>query len=156
MKKLLGMLLLFGVFIGLGACNKDVAKETEEKPVKEETAIKVEDAEKLFKGYYTERYTIKDPSNPPTSDEIAANIKEYLSEKEYNAQISNNYYAMPSVVAKELNKSIEVQDVKLEEESKNDDGTVDYAYTTKFKVYDENSSKTYEPPVVGYFPSGYW
>jgi hypothetical protein len=35
-------------------------------------------------------------------------------------------------------------DVKLEEQSKNDDGTIDYLYTTTFKVYDENSSKIYE------------
>ncbi|WP_148357812.1 hypothetical protein [Peribacillus simplex] len=51
---------------------------------------------------------------------------------------------MPSLVAKEINKSIEVQSVKLEEQSINEDGTVDYTYTTVFKIYDENSSKIYE------------
>ncbi|MGE1166298.1 hypothetical protein ACQJ0Y_24290 [Peribacillus simplex] len=148
MKKIPVMMLLFVVFIGVVACNKDVVKEngeeTEGKPVKEENVVKVEDAEKLFKGYYTELYTIKDPSNPPTFDEIAENIKGYLSEDEYKAQIADRKYQIPELVSKEINKSIEVQDVNLEEQSKNDDGTIDYKYTTKFKVYDENSSKIYE------------
>lgn len=48
------------------------------------------------------------------------------------------------MVSKQIKKSIEVQDVKLEEQSKNDDGTIDYLYIMKFKVYDENSSKIYE------------
>lgn len=144
MKKILGMMLLFVVFISVVACNKDVAKESEEKPVKEENAVKVEDAEKLFKGYYTERYTVKDPSNPPTFDEIADNVKGYLSEDEYKDQIENRYYSLPTMISKEINKSIEVKDVNLKEQSKNDDGTIDYTYTTIFKVYDDNSSKNYE------------
>jgi hypothetical protein len=40
------------MFFGVVACNKNVAKEKDE-PVKEDV-IKVEDAEELFKGYYTE------------------------------------------------------------------------------------------------------
>ncbi|MGG0409175.1 hypothetical protein [Peribacillus simplex] len=138
--------MLFVVFSG--ACDKEVVKEngevTERNPVKEGNVIKLEEAEKLFKGYYTARYTIKDPANPPTFDEIADNIKGYLSEDEYNAQILNRFYSMPSLVAKEINKSIEVQSVKLEEQSINEDGTVDYTYTTVFKIYDENSSEIYE------------
>ncbi|MDF9759391.1 hypothetical protein OKW24_001164 [Peribacillus simplex] len=147
-KKILGSLFLFVLIIGASACNKEVVKEngeaSERKPVKEEIVVKVEEAEKLFKGYYTARYTIKDPANPPTFAEIADNVKEYLSEDEYNAQILNRYYSIPSLVAKEINKSIVVQDVKLEEQRKNEDGTIDYTYTTEFKVYDENSSKIYE------------
>jgi uncharacterized protein affecting Mg2+/Co2+ transport len=38
------------------------------------------------------------------------------------------------MVAKEVNKSIEVQDLNLEEQSKNDDSTIDYKYTIKFKL----------------------
>ncbi|WP_081395728.1 hypothetical protein [Peribacillus simplex] len=141
-------MLLIAVFFGAGACNKEVVKENGEViggiPVKEGNAVKLRGAEKLFKGYYTARYTIKDPANPPTFDEIAENIKGYLSEDEYNAQILNRFYSMPALVAKEIKKSIEVQSVKLEEQSINEDGTVDYTYTTVFKVYDENSSKIYK------------
>ncbi|MCM3677423.1 hypothetical protein M3699_27565 [Peribacillus simplex] len=147
-KKILSLLFLFVLFIGVIACNKDVVKENglekEGKPVKEENVVNIEEVEKLFKGYYTVRYTVKDPSNPPTFDEIADNVKSYLSEDEYKAQIANRYYSLPTMISKEINKSIEVQDVNLEEQSKNDDGTIDYTYTTIFKVYDENSSKNYE------------
>ncbi|MFE4814537.1 hypothetical protein ACFQ9Y_26050 [Peribacillus simplex] len=123
---------------------KENGEMTERSNVKEGDAVKLEEAEKLFKGYYTARYTIKDPANPPTSDEIADRIKGYLSEDEYNAQILNRFYYMPALVAKEIKKSIEVQSVKLEEQSINEDGTVDYTYTTVFNVYDENSSKIYK------------
>ncbi|PEZ74658.1 hypothetical protein CN380_23745 [Bacillus sp. AFS017274] len=140
--------MLIAVFSVAGACNKEVVKEngemTERSPVKEGNAVKLEEAEKLFKGYYTVRYTIKDPANPPAFNEIADRIKGYLSEDEYNAQILNRFYSMPALVAKEIKKSIEVQSVKLEEQSINEDGTVDYTYTTVFKVYDENSSKIYK------------
>ncbi|MFJ5748482.1 hypothetical protein ACIQX3_20280 [Peribacillus frigoritolerans] len=112
------------MFIGVVACNKDVAKED----------VTKEAIEKFVKDYSTERYTVKDPSNPPSSDEIANKVKEYLSKDEYDAQIANRYYSIPSMVAKEVNKSIEVQDLNLEEQSKNDDSTIDYKYTIKFKL----------------------
>ncbi|MFC9601795.1 hypothetical protein ACFTQL_29275 [Peribacillus butanolivorans] len=141
-------MFLFVLFLGLVACNKDVVNENGEekegKPVKEENVVNVEEAEKLFKDYSTELYSIKDPSNPPTFDEIAENIKVYLTEEQYDAEIANRKFQIPELVSKQINKSIEVQDVKLEEQSKNDDGTIDYLYTTTFKVYDENSSKIYE------------
>ncbi|MEF2098059.1 hypothetical protein V3595_25995 [Bacillus sp. CFBP9009] len=141
-------MLFIAVFSCIGACNKEVVKEkgeiTERSLVKEGNVVKLGEAEKVFKGYYTAQYTINDPANPPTFDEIAGNIKGYLSEDEYNAQILNRFYSMPALVAKEINKSIEVQSVKLEEQSINEDGTVDYTYITVFKIYDENSSKIYE------------
>ncbi|USK74382.1 hypothetical protein [Peribacillus frigoritolerans] len=147
-KKILSLLFLSVLFIGVVACNKDVVKENGEekegKHVKKENVVKIEEAEKLFNSYSTELYTIKDPSNPPTSDEIAEKAKGYLTEEQYNAEIANREFQIPELVSKQINKSIEVQDVKLEEQSKNDDGTVDYLYTTTFKVYDENSSKMYE------------
>ncbi|MBK5444987.1 hypothetical protein JFV29_08995 [Peribacillus sp. TH16] len=147
-KKIFSLFFLFVLFIGVVACNKDVVKENgvekEGKPVKEEKVVNIEKAEKLFKDYSTELYTIKDSSNPPTFDEIAEKIKVYLTEEQYNAEIANRKFQIPELVSKQINKSIEVQDVKLEEQSKNDDGTIDYLYTTKFKVYDENSSKIYE------------
>ncbi|MFD4820404.1 hypothetical protein [Peribacillus butanolivorans] len=66
-KKIFSLLFLFVLFIGVVACNKDVVKENGEeqegKPVKEEKVVNIEDAEKLFKGYSTELYTIKDSSN---------------------------------------------------------------------------------------------
>ncbi|MFE4354540.1 hypothetical protein [Peribacillus butanolivorans] len=147
-KKIFSLLFLFILFIGVVACNKDVVKENGEeqegKPIKEGKVVNVEDAEKFFKGYSTELYTIKDLSNPPTFDEIAENIKVYLTEEQYNAEIANRKFQIPELVSKQINKSIEVQDVKLEEQGKNNDGTIDYLYTMKFKVYDENSSKIYE------------
>ncbi|MDM5223387.1 hypothetical protein QUF86_22125 [Peribacillus sp. NJ11] len=33
--------------------------------------------------------------------------------------------------------------LNLEEQSKNDDSTIDYKYTIKLKLYDEESSKVY-------------
>ena len=141
-KNILSLLFLFVLFNGVVACNKAVVKE--DKPIAEEKVVNLEDAEKLFEGYSTVLYTIKDVSNPPTSDEIAENIKVYLTDKQYKAEIDNRKYQIPELVSKQINKSIEVQDVKLEEQSKNDDGTIDYLYTTKFKIYDENSSKVYE------------
>ncbi|AOH56680.1 hypothetical protein ABE28_020115 [Peribacillus muralis] len=135
-KKIIGLLFLIVLINGVVACNKDVVKEGK--------MVTLEDAEKLFKGYSTELYTIKDPATPPTSDDIAKNIKVYLTEEHYNAEIANRKFQIPELVAKQINKSIEVQDVTLEEQSKNDDGTIDYLYTTKFKVYDDTSSKLYE------------
>jgi hypothetical protein len=144
-KKILSVLFLVVLFISAVACNKDVIKEnSEEKSLKEVNVVKVEEAEKLFNNYSKELYTIKDPSNPPTFDEIAEKIKVYLTEDQYNAEIANRKFQIPELVSKQINKSIEVQDVKLEEQSKNDDGKIDYLYTTTFKVYDENSSKIYE------------
>ncbi|MDP9740665.1 UNVERIFIED_ORG: hypothetical protein QFZ59_002495 [Bacillus sp. B2I3] len=134
-KKILSLLFLFVLFIGVVACNKDVAKED---------VAKEADIEKFVKDYSTERYNVKDPSNPPTSDEIANKVKEYLSKDEYDAQMDNRYYSIPSMVAKEVNKSIEVQNLNLEEQNKNDDSTIDYKYTIKFKLYDEKSSKVYD------------
>ncbi|AMM94715.1 hypothetical protein UP17_21415 [Peribacillus simplex] len=72
-------IVLFVLIIGASACNKEVVKEngeaSERKSVKEENVVKVEEAEKLFKGYYTARYTIKDPANPPTFAKIATMLK---------------------------------------------------------------------------------
>ncbi|WP_285769255.1 hypothetical protein [Peribacillus sp. SI8-4] len=141
-KKVLSLLLVFVCFNGAAACSKDAVKER--KPINEGSMVNLEDAEKLFKGYSKELYTIKDAANPPTSDEIATKMKVYLTDKQYKADINNRKYQLPELVSKQLNKRIEVQDVSLEEQSKNDDNTIDYFYTTKFKVYDENSSKVYE------------
>lgn len=147
-RKILSLLFLFVLFLGLIACNiyvvKENGEEKEEKPDKEENVVNVEEAEKLFIDYSAELYTIKDPSNPPTFDEIAENIKVYLTEEQYDAEIANRKFQIPELVSKQIKKSIEVQDVKLEEQSKNDDGTIDYLYIMKFKVYDENSFKIYE------------
>ena len=48
------------------------------------------------------------------------------------------------MLAKELHKSIEVQDLVLEEQKKNEDGSIDYTYTLKIKFYDGKQSKVYE------------
>ncbi|MEV5038021.1 hypothetical protein MRBLBA21_002882 [Peribacillus frigoritolerans] len=48
-KKILSLLFLVVLFIGAVACNKNVIKEnSEEKPLKEENVVKVEEAEILF------------------------------------------------------------------------------------------------------------
>ncbi|HWL11354.1 MAG TPA: hypothetical protein VNQ57_00070, partial [Ureibacillus sp.] len=65
-KKILSLLFLFVLFIGVVACNKDVAKED---------VVKEADIEKFVKDYSMERYNVKDPSNPPSSDEIATRLK---------------------------------------------------------------------------------
>ncbi|MBT2650137.1 hypothetical protein J7E52_26180 [Bacillus sp. ISL-34] len=74
-RKILSLLFLFVLFLSLVACNQDAVNQNSEE-------VNVEEAEKLFKDYSTELYTIKDLSNPPTFDEIAENIKVYLTMKE--------------------------------------------------------------------------
>ena len=118
------------MFSGVAACNTEVAKK--------------EDVQKFVEDYCAERYNVKDPSNPPTPDEIASKVKEYVSKEEYEKQVANRYYAFPVMGAKETKKSIEVQDLSLEEQSKNEDGTIDYTYLVKIKLYDEKQSKVYE------------
>lgn len=106
-RKILSLLFLF-VFLGLIACNIDVVKENgeekEEKPDKEENVVNVEEAEKLFIDYSAELYTIKDPSNPPTFDEIAENIKVYLTEEQYDAEIANRNFKYQNWYPNKLKK----------------------------------------------------
>ena len=130
MAKRFGIPLLCFILMGLMACSKDTAKE--------------EDIEEFVKNYSAERYNMKDPANPPTSDDIADRVKKYLSKEEYDKQLANRYYALPSMLAKEVHKSIEVQDLVLEEQNKNEDGSIDYTYTLKIKLYDGQQSKVYD------------
>lgn len=95
LRKILYLLFLLVLFLGLVACNKaavnEKGEEKEGKPVKEQNVVNVEEAEKLFKDYSTELYTIKDPSNPPTFDEIAENIKEYLKNNMMQKSLTVNF-----------------------------------------------------------------
>ena len=65
-KNIFRLLFLFILIDGVVACNKDAVKE--EKPIKVEKVVNLEDAEKLLKGYSTERWTINDASNPPIAE----------------------------------------------------------------------------------------
>lgn len=51
-KNIFRLLFLFVLIDGVVACNKDAVKD--EKPIKEEKVVNLEDAERLFKGYSRE------------------------------------------------------------------------------------------------------
>ena len=74
MKKRFGLPLLCFVLMGLMACNKEAVKE--------------EDIQEFVMNYSAARYNVKHPSQPPTSDEIADKVKEYLSKEEYDKQLA--------------------------------------------------------------------
>ncbi|MBP2239955.1 hypothetical protein J2Z40_000508 [Cytobacillus eiseniae] len=131
MKKPFLLFILFTLLLGLIGCS---SKES----------VSEDDILKLVKDYKTVQYNIKDPSNPPTEIEIGEKVKNYFSEKEFEKQMANRVFATGPLIAKKTNKSIELEDIVLEEEKKKEDGSIDYNYILKLKFYDENSSETIE------------
>lgn len=127
MRKSLGFLFISAILLSVVACSNDEIKE--------------EDVMSFVQEYKTEQYTIKDPTKAPTGIEIGQKVKKYLSEDVFEQQMANRNFELAPNVAKEQDKSIELQEVLLEKEKENDDGTIDYYYTLKLKFYDGQSSE---------------
>jgi hypothetical protein len=106
--------------------------------------IKTEDVKKFVKEYKNEQYNIKDPTNPLTSIQIGTKVKRYLSKDVFDKLEANRILQIAPDFANKTNKSIELEDVILEKEEENKVGTIDYNYTLKLKISDEQSSETFE------------
>ncbi|MBS4192479.1 hypothetical protein KHA94_20190 [Bacillus sp. FJAT-49705] len=132
MKKTFGILVLFIMIISLIACSKETVK------------IKEEDVLNFVKDYKAEQYNIKDPSNPPSGIEIGEKVKGFFSDEEFEKQMANRVFQIAPDIAKKTNKSIELEDVKLEKEKENEDGTINYKYTLILKFYDDKASDVIE------------
>ncbi|MEN2766259.1 hypothetical protein [Ornithinibacillus xuwenensis] len=124
MKNIMGILFLTSMFFVVTACGGNVFNE--------------DSIKEFVMEYKTDQYTVKNPSNPPTAVEIGERVKPYLSEEEYNSFMTNRYFNIITVVAKNTRKSIEVQDVVLEKVEENEDGSIDYNYTLQLKYYDNH------------------
>jgi hypothetical protein len=130
LKKIHGFLfiLIFGLIVT--ACSNET--------------IKTEDVRNFVKEYKAEQYNIKDPVNPPTGIQIGAKVKKYLSKDVYDKLEANRILQIAPDFAKKTNNRIELVDVTLEKENENEDGIIDYKYTLKLKVSDEQSSEVFE------------
>ena len=124
MKRILITLLVLLVGTVAIACNNET--------------IKTEDVEKLVKEYKTEQYNIKEPTSPPTGIEIGNKVKKYLSKEAYEKLKANRTFQIAPDFAITTNKSIELEDVILKKEKEYDNGTEDYSYTLKLKIYDDD------------------
>lgn len=94
--------------------------------------------------YKTIQYTIEDPVHSPTGIEISERVKEFLSNDAYKKQMANRVFDLAPTIAMQSNKSIEVVEVNLQKEKEKDNGMIDYIYTTKIRIYDNQSSKEIE------------
>ncbi|WP_366161975.1 hypothetical protein ABXS71_01520 [Bacillus infantis] len=92
------------------------------------------DVLELLKIYKKEQYTIEEPSDPPTIDEIVQRVKPYLSEEALEELSANRVFSIAPDIASNTNKSIKVNDVQIEESKKNKDGTADYTYTIEIQL----------------------
>ncbi|MFU1996205.1 hypothetical protein [Priestia megaterium] len=130
MKKWSVVSMLFIMLIGAVACSKETIKET--------------DVENFVTEYKKEQYTIKNPSNVPTGEEIADKVKRYLSKDTFDKQIANRSFDLAPEVASKTDKSISLEDVKLKKEKEHDNGSIDYTYTLKLKIGTGQSSDIVE------------
>lgn len=130
MKKILSAILLSLLLVSLIACSNE--------------KIKDEDVKNFVTEYKAIQYSIKDPTNPPSGIEIGDKVKKYLSEDVFNKHTANRVFQIAPDIAKKTNKSIELEDLLLEKEKENADGTINYKYTLKLKFYDANTSETVE------------
>lgn len=130
MKRIFSLLFLFTMILGLVACGQESVKE--------------EDVMNLVRDYKSEQYNIIDPSNPPTEIEIGDKVKDFFSEDEFEKQMANRVFQIAPDIAKKTNKSIVLEDVKLENGKENKNGTIDYNYTLKLKFHDSKSTDVIE------------
>ncbi|WP_053365643.1 hypothetical protein [Bacillus sp. FJAT-27245] len=130
MKKILGIVFVFIIGVIAAACSNHT--------------IKTEDVEKFVKEYKAEQYNLTDSTKPPSEIEIGNKVKKYLSKGAFDKLNANRVFQIAPNFVMSTNKTIELEDVILEKEEENDDGTIDYKYTLKLKISDEQSSKVIE------------
>ncbi|PLR70691.1 hypothetical protein CYJ37_21955 [Bacillus sp. UMB0728] len=92
------------------------------------------DVLEMLKVYKKEQYTIEEPSDPPTIDEIVQRVKPYLSEEALEELSANRVFSIAPEIASNTNKSIKVSGVQINELEKNEDGTTDYTYTVEIQL----------------------
>jgi hypothetical protein len=92
------------------------------------------DVLEMVKVYKKEQYTIEEPSDPPTIDEIVQRVKPYLSEEALEELSANRVFSIAPDIASNTNKSIKVSGVQINELEKNEDGTTDYTYTVEIQL----------------------
>lgn len=130
MRKTLGLFVVLIIGVMAAACSNET--------------IKTDDVGKLVKEYKAGQYNIKDPDNLPTGIEIGNKVKKYLSKEAFDHLNANRVFQIAPDFVKKTNKTIELEDIILEKEKENEDGTIDYKYTLKLKVSDEQSNEVYE------------
>ncbi|NHM33732.1 hypothetical protein [Neobacillus terrae] len=118
-RKVIQLFMLI-LIVGLFGCSKNSINEN--------------DVLEILKTYKTEQYTIEEPSNPPTNDEIVQHVKPFLSEKALEKLNANRVFSIAPDIATNTNKPIKVNDVQIEKSEKNEDGTVDYTYTLEIQL----------------------
>ncbi|TYS50958.1 hypothetical protein [Bacillus infantis] len=96
--------------------------------------INDDDVLELLKVYKKEQYTIEEPSDPPTEDEIVQRIKTYLSTEALEELSANRVFSIAPDIASHTNKPVKVNDVQIKELEKNEDGTADYTYTVEIQL----------------------
>ena len=106
--------------------------------------IETEDVEKFLKEYKAEQYNLKYPNNLPSGVDIGNRVKKYLSKGALDKLNANQVFKIAPDFAERTNKTIELEDVILENEKENNDGSLNYKYTLKLKVSDEKSSEVFE------------
>lgn len=92
------------------------------------------DVLEMLKMYKKEQYTIEEPSDPPANDEIVQRVKPYLSTDTMEKLSANRVFSIAPEIASSTNKPIKVNNVQIKESEKNEDGTVDYAYTIEIQL----------------------
>jgi hypothetical protein len=130
MKKALGLFLVLIIGVIASACSNET--------------IKTENVEKFVKEYKAEQYNIKDAENLPSGIEIGDKVKKYLAKDAFDKLNANRIFQIAPDFVKKTNKTIELEDVILEKEKENEEGTINYNYTLKLKVLDGQSSEVFE------------
>jgi len=130
MKKMLSLFFILLMLVSLFACSKEIVKD--------------EDVKKFVTEYKNIQYTIKEPMNAPSGIEIGEQVKGYLSDDVFNKLNANRTFQIAPDIAKKINKSVGLDEILLEKERENDDGTIDYTYKLKLKFYDASTSETVE------------
>jgi hypothetical protein len=98
-----------------------------------------EDVYDLAMDYKAEYYYVPDPANPPTGEQIAGNVKRFLSEDAYQSLISNHRFDLVPHIAQVTNKSINLEEIILEKKAENR-----FSYLLKLKFYDDTTLETIE------------
>lgn len=131
MKRIFGLFLVFMMIFSLLGCGNKVSTEED-------------DIFNFVKEYKSIQYSINDPNNPPTGNEIEKKVRKFLSEDCFKEQTANRIFSIAPNFAKEENKMMELEDLILTKDKENADGTVDYKYKVKLKVKDDEGFENIE------------
>ncbi|MCA1026036.1 hypothetical protein LCM23_08015 [Cytobacillus kochii] len=130
MKRIILFTVTFMCLFFISACSEDSnsSSNADEKEVKE-----------FLSQYKSYQYTIENPKNPPTADEIGEKVKPFLSDEEYEKQFANRAFDIPAEVASKTNNSIALDDVTLEK-VESEEESEKYKYTLHL-IFSDNGSE---------------